>query len=70
MRRLFAAIGLPYLTVLAVVYFFYSNLPVAIAAGLGTIVMIAGVIRGICQHTYYRETVAAGLSVLAAALRG
>lgn len=68
MRRLFAAIGLPYLTVLAVVYFFYSNLTVAIAAGLGTIVMIAGVIRGFCQHTYYRETVAAGLSVLAAAL--
>ena len=43
MRRLFGTIGLPYLTVLAVVYFFYSNLTVAIAAGLGTIIMIAGI---------------------------
>lgn len=68
MRRLFGTIGLPYLTVLAVVYFFYSNLTVAVAAGLGTIIMIAGIIRGFRQRHYYRETLAAGCSVLAAAL--
>lgn len=68
MRRLFGTIGLTYLTVLAVAYFFYSNLTVAVAAVLGAAVVIAGVVRGILRHTYYRETVAAGLSVLAAAL--
>ena len=68
MRRLFGTIGLPYLTVLAVVYFFYSNLTVAVVAGLGTVIMIAGVIRGFRQRHYYRETVVAGCSVLAAAL--